>query len=252
MIELIDKWKALNHDLYQVLKEIDIELTPKDTQDVFLIIFNGFIHKATKSLCAINVLYENNLPEEAQAIVRILFELRITFCCFLKMKFNDPKERYERILNSMILEKAKQAKASNFGGMTEDEKNNILNAEQAASKKYTSEELKKLKKNGFTGMNIEERARFCGEEDDYNVAYRNFSRNIHSTDYLEKFIRHENFRRKDHDEYISSRDIYSLSLAFISANEIARNANNFYRLNFIAKLEQLSKRQHEINHRSQA
>lgn len=177
MLELIDKWKVLNHDLHQVLKAIDVELTPKDTQDVFLMIFSGFIHKATKSLCAINVLYENNLPEEAQAIVRILFELRITFCCFLKMKFNDTKERYERILDSIILEKAKQARASNLCGMTEDEKNNILNAEQAASQKYTSEELKNLKKNGFTGMNIEERARFCGEEDDYNVAYRNFSFN---------------------------------------------------------------------------
>ncbi len=247
MTDLIDKWKELNHDLHQALQQIDVELTPKDTQDVFLILFSGFIHKATKTLYAINLLYENNLPEEAQAIIRILFELRITFCCFLTMKFNDPKAGYERILDSMILEKAKQARASNFGGMTEDEKKNILSAEQAASQKYSPEELKNLKKNGFTGMNIEERAKLCGEQDDYNVAYRNFSRNVHSTDYLERFISHKDLRREDHDEYISSRDIYSLSLAFISANEIARNANNFYKLNFNAKLEQLTKRKHAIN-----
>lgn len=60
MNELIDKWKVLNHDLNQVLEAIDAELTSKSIQDVSLIIFSGFIHKATKSLCAINLLYENN------------------------------------------------------------------------------------------------------------------------------------------------------------------------------------------------
>lgn len=240
--EKIEKWKVLNHDLYQVIEQIDNKLASSN-HDLFAIIFGGFVNKAVKSLRAINVLYENNLPEEAQAMVRILFELRITFCCFLT---DDPKDKCERVLDSMILEKAKQARASGFGGMSKEDRDNILDAEKVVSKKYLPGELEKIKRNGFTGMTIEQRAAFSGNEDDYNVAYRNFSRNIHSNDYLERFMRHEKLRRNDHEEYIISRDIYSLRLTFVCANEIARNANNFYRLGFSRQLEFLTNRQHEL------
>jgi hypothetical protein len=246
----IESWKLLNHDLYIIINQIDNILTSKSTQDPFLLVFSGFVHKASKSLCAINLLYKNNLPEEAQAIVRILFELRITFACFLKLKFDNPEDRYRRVFDSMILEKAKQARASNFGGMSLEEKENILASEKRVSQNYSPEELKKIKQHGFTGINMEERARISGDLDDYNVAYRNFSRNIHSTDYSENLMRHKQFRFSNHDDYIESRDVYSLDLTFTSANEIARNANNFYKLKQDFQLEFILQKKHKLNNNS--
>ena len=87
MTELIDKWKVLNRDLYQILEQIDVELTSKNIQDVFLIIFSEFIHKAAKSLCAINLLYENNLSEEAQAELRCSAVIAVKVSILAEFKY---------------------------------------------------------------------------------------------------------------------------------------------------------------------
>ena len=42
-----------------------------------------------------------------------------------------------------------------------------------------------MRRNGFSGLSIEERARQLGLSTEYNIIYRNFSRNIHNTDYTE-------------------------------------------------------------------
>ncbi|MBK6617921.1 MAG: hypothetical protein IPG31_05960 [Nitrosomonas sp.] len=73
--------------------------------------------KATETLSAVNVLYAHNLAEPAQALIRILFELRINFDCFRHMAAQDPHDAFSRLRDSMMLEKIKQARASGFMGI---------------------------------------------------------------------------------------------------------------------------------------
>ena len=77
----------------------------------------GFFSKATRTLKAIGLLYENNLNEEAQALVRILFETYIYFFMFLLMMRDDPESTFYRVGDSMILEKVKQQRESKFVGL---------------------------------------------------------------------------------------------------------------------------------------
>ena len=76
-----------------------------------------FSLKATRTLKAIGLLYENNLNEEAQSLVRILFETHVNFFMFLLMMHEDHESTFYRVGDSMILEKVKQQRESKFVGL---------------------------------------------------------------------------------------------------------------------------------------
>jgi len=65
----------------------------------------------------------------------------------------------------------------------------MLQAEEEIKSRYSEADFKKLKKYGFTGMNLEQCAIKTENKEDYDIFYRNFSRNIHATDYMEFFLR---------------------------------------------------------------
>jgi Family of unknown function (DUF5677) len=121
----------------------------------------GFFSKAIRTLKAIGLLYENNLNEEAQSLVRVIFETYINFFMFLLMMSEDPEATFYRVGDSMILEKVKQQRESKFvgldllppGTLTPEE---MLQAEEEIKSRYSESEFKKLKKYGFTGMNLEQ------------------------------------------------------------------------------------------------
>src|SRR5262245_23027288 len=77
----------------------------------------GFFAKATRTLKAIGLLYEHNLNEEAQALVRIIFETHVNFFMFLLMMREDPEGTLYRLVDSMMLEKIKQQRESKFIGL---------------------------------------------------------------------------------------------------------------------------------------
>ena len=246
MTKIIDKWKQLNWDLYSVLDRINETLIVKVKRDIFINIAGGYIHKATKTLKAVNILYDNSLAEQAQALVRILFELRLNFDCFMKFASNDPKNACKRVIDSMMLEKVKQARASEFAGIPESMQNKLIKKEEEIAKNYSENELKKIRKFGFTGMPIEQRAKFTGHETAYHIVYRNFSRNVHSTDYTESYLRDPQNRGTGYADYILSRDVASLYTAHFSAGGIAEIANQVFSLNFDKELYEIGQRQQKI------
>lgn len=54
------------------------------------------------------------------------------------------------------------------------------------SSRYTSAELDAMKKNGFTGISVEQRCQKAGHVQVYQIMYRNLSRNVHGTDFAEQ------------------------------------------------------------------
>lgn len=105
----VDNWQAINRDLVQICQTLCDRLAGRLNSNVAARISHGFALKAMRTLKSIVILYDNGLPEQAQALVRILLELRLNFDCFLSMLANDYRSTCARVIDSMMLEKIKQA-----------------------------------------------------------------------------------------------------------------------------------------------
>lgn len=202
--------------------------------------------KATETLSAVNVLYAHNLEEPAQALIRILFELRINFDCFRQMAAKDPRDAFSRLRDSMMLEKIKQARAASFMGIPDEMIKNLENDEQEIASRYAPEDLNRMRKHGFTGVPIEQRASLTGHEGAYSVVYRNFSRNVHSTDYMESYLKSAIYDVPNQAEYLESRDVVAHYTAHFSAVGMVEIINHMFSLGFDEQLDVLGLRQKEI------
>ncbi len=117
MSRVVNAWVQLNRDARKVCRSVLDALLTQEGNDATRHVCGAFMTKATETLSAVNVLYAHNLAEPAQALIRILFELRINFDCFRHMAAQDPHDAFSRLRDSMMLEKIKQARASGFMGI---------------------------------------------------------------------------------------------------------------------------------------
>lgn len=183
-------------------------------------IISGMFMKGMQTFEAIRLLYMKNLPEQAQVLVRVLFELRLDFYEFIHLCRIDPVAGTRRLLDATMLEKVKQQRESKFKGFelvegapTPDQ---LLQAERNICSRYDEKEIKKLRRFGFSEMSIESRAKKAGLSDIYHVIYRNFSRNVHSTDYAEYLRKHSSPYISIFADYEDLRDHVSMSEAITS------------------------------------
>ena len=246
MSSVMNAWLRLNQDAQRVCQEAVGRMLTHETRDEFVNICRAFLHKGTEILQAVNTLYAQHLEEPAQALIRILFELRINFDCFITMASQDTKNTVIRVIDSMLLEKVKQARTSGFVGLPAEFKRILEEDEQEMASRYTEKEFKRLRKYGFTGLPIEQRASLTGHEEAYNVVYRNFSRNIHSTDYVESYMKIGLYSTSMDKEYIESRDSIAQYTAHFSAVGMMEFANGLFGLNLDKELDDLGKRQQQI------
>jgi hypothetical protein len=172
--------------------------------------------KSVDTLRAIQLLYSANLPIQAQALIRILFEIRIDMALFLRLWAEDPVAAANRVLDTMMLQKIRQQRQSDFRGLDlvaeAPTPKQLLNDEKILIRKHGKDLATRMQNNGFTGLSVEARARQLGLSELYNIVYRNFSRNIHNTDYME----HLGPRTSDPDrwkQYEDVRDHVALSTA---------------------------------------
>ncbi len=190
----------------------------------------AFLGKAADTLRGILLLQKDGLSHEAQSLARTLFELRLSFDAFVEMFRNDVQAACLRVIDSVMLEKVKQSRASGFAGLdlipgapTPEE---LFAAEAKIAARYSEKELKKLRQHGFTGINVEQLAKNSGLSDEYNIVYRNFSRNVHSTDFTELFLQEDpEMISWDYDSYLESRDVVCCRIAFISAAGVVATVN---------------------------
>lgn len=104
----------------------------------------------------------------------------------------------------------------------------------------------RLRRHGFTGVPIEQRATLTGHEVAYSVVYRNFSRNVYSTDYVESYIKAGIYKGDDDAQYYELRDVVALYTTHFSAAGMAEFANQVFGLGFDRELFKLGERQQAI------
>lgn len=244
----MNAWLRLNQDAQSVCKEAVSRMLAIENRDIFTDICRAFLQKASETFQAVNTLYTQHLEEPAQALIRVLLELRINFDCFMEMASQDTKKTVMRLVDSLVLEKVKQARSSGFVGLPQWLQQILEEDEQNVASRYTQQELKHLRKYGFTGLPIEQRASMTDHEHEvaYNLVYRNFSRNIHSTDYHESILKDFKYSTPMDTEYIESRDRIAQYTAHFSAVGMVEFANGLFGLNLDKELDDLGKRQQQI------
>jgi len=169
----------------RLLRSVDVDRCIRQNRvDACVILY--FLKKALGLLGASECLVEKGYEEEAQILTRAIIELRINFQYFLTAGEDDWKRVTVRVLDSVVIEKIKALKAVDYdyGGEPIDKEDWTV-IEEDIKKRYTTKEYNAIRKHGFSGLPLEERARRTKNEDWYDSAYRLFSRNVHMADVFE-------------------------------------------------------------------
>lgn len=243
---ILESWQEIIRELIAICDSLCDRLAKRIDGDPPATFIYAFVIKATQTLKGISLLYDHGLSEQAQALVRMLFEARVNFDCFLKLLDKDVRSACQRILDSLTLEKVKQQRATNFRGLdfasNAPTRKQLEEQEAEVASRYSPTDLQNLRRYGFTGESVEKRAASLGLQDLYNVVYRNFSRNIHSTDYAELLMMQKHGKAQDYSDYYRSRDQVSCNVAVLSAGRIAVSANRIYRCGLHRVLDEIGKK----------
>jgi hypothetical protein len=225
--EIERDWLKLNRAAERLCGEVLASTQRTTTGQVTPAIHRGFLSKATGTLQGVNLLMSQRLFESAEVLARVLFELRVTYDVYLRMTARDPGDASRRLMHSMMIEKYRQVAASNAfnmeGGRSKDYWEKTIAEIRAA---YSPKEFDSIRRNGFTGLSMEARAQQTGHIETYNVIYRNFSRNVHSTDYMEHIgpvVFGPAFETYQH-----SRNVVISSTVHISALGVAEAHDNLF------------------------
>ena len=121
----------------------------------------GFLRKSINTLRSVRLLAREGLFEECQILTRAVFELRVTFECFVRMLQENPSEACHRVIDAMMLGKIKQLESVDY---YPDAPADIRPSREEWEKeklrivdRYPSAEIAAMSRHGFTGISIEER-----------------------------------------------------------------------------------------------
>jgi hypothetical protein len=128
----------------------------------------------------------------------------------------DPAEAAHKVLDAMMRFKRSASSGSrSFSALASvpraPSREKMLNDEQQLIAKYGKDTADKMRRHGFSGLSIEERAKQIGLSTEYNIVYRNFSRNIHNTDYMEHLAERGAIGKERWQCYQDVRDHTALS-----------------------------------------
>ena len=117
----------------------------------------------------------------------------------------------------MMLQKISQERQSKFLGLASmpgaPSREKMLEHEQQLIAKYGKDTADKIRRHAFSGLSIEERAKHVCLSTEYNIVYRNFSRNIQNTDYMEHLAERGAIGKERWQHYQDVRDHTALSTA---------------------------------------
>ena len=145
--------------------------------------------KAVNTFRGIQRLKTENLIEESWILLRVLLEAHINLIYFLK---NGATEVTRRWNDAAILDKLKYLKEVNFfegtdlAHMGNRERWEKVEAEVTA--RYSKTELHAMKRNGYSGLSVQQRAEAVGLLEMYQNCYRIASRSVHTFDPAETGI----------------------------------------------------------------
>ena len=249
-------WMKRSKELLTIAAKVSAKLVQESVPPEKII--SAMFMKGMQTFEAIRLLYMKNLPEQAQVLVRVLFELRLDFYEFIRLCRIDSVTATRRLVDASRLEKIKQQRESKFKGFELVEgaptPEQLLQEEREICSRYDEKELKKLRRFGFSEMSIENRAKKAGLSDIYHVIYRNFSRNVHSTDYVEYLRKHSSSYISIFADYEDLRDHVSMSEAITSMWQICNHGgaiafkDEFLSSGFLIGLMRISRKCTQMTH----
>jgi len=180
-------------------------------------ILTAFYRKSVNTFRAIQLLKGKRLIEEAWIMLRVLLETHVNFFYFLK---GDPKVMCQRYADAAILDKLKHLREVNFYEGTSmaalHSRHNWEETETEIRTRYSAQELKSLRRNGFTGLSFEDRAKAVGLRTMYEACYRIASRSVHLFDPAETSVHsHYAFRGRPKER----RELLRLRRAQLESNQ---------------------------------
>lgn len=225
-----NRWQELIARLAPVCRALTEGLAVRVERDVTARIAHALFQNGFDTYRAIGVLYAESLPIQAQVLVRVLLEVRIDLEIFLRLTAEDPQQAARRLIDAMMLEKVRQQRQSDFRGHELVEgaptPEALLALEKELVEQHGNAAAKAMRRHGFSGLSVEDRANELGLSDLYNVQYRNFSRNVHGTDYMEHFRAQGMGAASRWDDYEDLRDHVALSTAITCLWQMAFLVNN--------------------------
>lgn len=194
-----DDIRKLNHRLLEIAVRLDAEARAHPTARTLPgKILTSFYRKAVNTTKAIEVLKQKRLIEEAWILLRVLLETHVNFFYFLAHLKGDPKVMCQRYTDAAFLDKLKHLREVDFYESTSmanperREKCEALEAEIQA--RYTTQDLKAMRRHGFSGLSFEDRAKAVGLKTMYEFCYRIASRSVHMFDPAETLYSDYAFR----------------------------------------------------------
>jgi hypothetical protein len=140
----------------------------------------------SKTLRAVNILYENKLDDQGQALIRTLIENWINFDWFIRIAESEREKGIQRFWDALDLDHFKQLGLQTESDMDDSPIMQKVRAKEAEIRsRYSKEQFKLLQTYGFTLRNIEQRMRDLGYSTYYRYFFRSLSRSIHASDHLE-------------------------------------------------------------------
>jgi hypothetical protein len=183
-------WLQLNRRVFRASETLCDTLKPQISTNPFACVCHSFLRRGGRTLRAVNALFEKQLIEQAQALVRSLLENNVNFHWFIHLSESNRLEAMRLYLDAMMLDWIRQASEGRSVGFLDPcdqhEIERLAKTESEIRARYSSQDFQKMKKFGFTKLPFEQRARKIGLEQIYCVVYRTFSRPVHSSDFAEQ------------------------------------------------------------------
>ena len=174
-------YTEINRRLPSVCERVCEVLSEQSKTDDTRRIVLSFVRRAQCTLLGVNALQQQELWEPAQILVRVLFEGQLTFRQFARRYKEDPRKACERLVDANLIATLKHfdlvSDSVNVGAQV----NSMRKAEQVIKERYGEKEFGRIRKHGFTGICVEQRAIKEDQAGIYNLVYRLFSRNVHGT-----------------------------------------------------------------------
>ena len=112
-----NEWQELMARLAPVCRDLTERLAARSEGDVTASIVYALFQKGFDTYRGIAVLYGESLTIQGQVLVRVLLEVRMDLDIFLRLSASDPQQAARRVVDSMMLEKVKQQRQSDFRGL---------------------------------------------------------------------------------------------------------------------------------------
>jgi len=190
----------LSNRLAIVLQKHEVAKTPQGR------ILVALFKKAVNTFRGVQKLKSEGLIEESWILLRVLLEVHINLIFFLK---NDPTEMTRRWLAASILDKLKYMREVNFFEGTKlahmGNRDGWDKAEAEIARRYSKEELHAIRRNGFSGLSVEQRAKAVALLGMYRDCYRIASRSVHTFAPAETGIMDYLSDKRIHEDLLSSR-----------------------------------------------